>query len=142
MPVGKWMDMKGIDVKPTGGRSVPVPPSGSARQLQLQQQHAHTRAATPPLPTPRPLKKEKEEKELGPPPAFEPWLDMNKGTFKPIQVLCNLVLALPCTSSLRFRLISMLELTVAYPRTMQTTTAWLTLFKMRNSQLHFNNEGI
>jgi hypothetical protein len=78
MPIGKWLDLKGYDMKPHGSRATP----------------AAADAKTPP-PQVKPEKPPKEEK--APPPPFEPWLDTLKGEFKPIKVRCrpNVMLGLP-----------------------------------------------
>ena len=96
------MEMIGMDVKPTGGRSAPVAPSSVARPTNLHQQSLTAAARTEPsqapeqTPTPPPqpakpqiFKKEavkREEKDAAHP--VEPWLEIHKGNFKALKVTC------------------------------------------------------
>lgn len=68
MPIGKWLDLKGYDMKPNVKKEGGVEGKGK----------------TPPPPPP--AKEVKPPKEEKPPPPFEPWLDTFKGEFKPIRV--------------------------------------------------------
>lgn len=65
MPIGKWMDLRNIDLRPPGVR-------------ERAEQRARVALPAPP---PKPPKEEKP-----PPPPWEPWMDMHRGNFKPIQV--------------------------------------------------------
>lgn len=94
MSIGKWLELKGYDVKPN---TAAKPPSGPS---------------APPAPSPAPPaeKKEKvikEEKDKTPTMPFEPWLDVQKPDFKPVQVgisnlafdLSNRCISIACSSS-------------------------------------------
>ena len=85
MPVGKWMEVIGMDAKPAGGRSGPVAPSSAARPTNLHQQ-ALAAATSPSYMTPAaPRQVKKEERDT----LFEPWLDIKKGNYKPLKVWIN-----------------------------------------------------
>lgn len=96
MPVGKWMEVIGMDIKPAGGRSAPVAPSSMARPTNPHQQSLTMATRPSPLPQPPPVKQVKmlslvkrepvkrEEREAL--TVFEPWLDIARGNFKPIKV--------------------------------------------------------
>lgn len=103
MPVGKWMEIIGLDSKAPGGRRegvIPPPVTRPSNQRLVNQHHLRDHshretsiAASTPSPPPEKEKKErvvkKEERDLGP---WEPWLEMQKGNFKPLkagpQFLC------------------------------------------------------
>lgn len=97
MPVGKWMEIIGMDSKAPGGRREgvippPVTRPASQRTAQLREQSAREHQskdddALSPSPPPEKEKQErkvakKEEKEHG----WEPWLEIQRGNFNPVKV--------------------------------------------------------
>ena len=96
MPVGKWMEIIGMDSKAPGGRREgiippPVTRPASQRTAQLREQSARdllSREDSSPSPPPEKEKQErkvvkKEEKEQG---GWEPWLEIQRGNFNPVKV--------------------------------------------------------
>ena len=82
MPVGKWMEVIGMDARPIGGRSGPVAPSSAARPTNLHQQSLAAAMSPNPMSPAAPRQARKEEKDA----LFEPWLDIKKGNYKPLKV--------------------------------------------------------
>ena len=80
MSIGKWLEIRGYDVK--------APNAAKAPAAAPHSQH-HPTPTPPPALAPdkkdKVLKKEKEE-DKGPAPLFEPWLDVLKADFQPIKV--------------------------------------------------------
>lgn len=99
MPVGKWMEIVGMDAKAPGGRRegvIPPPVTRPSNQRVANQHHLRDHSARDALSnadassgSPPPEKEKerkvvkKEEKETG---LWEPWLEINKGNFKPLKV--------------------------------------------------------
>lgn len=96
MPVGKWMEIIGMDSKAPGGRREgvippPVTRPASQRTAQLREQSARellSKEDSSPSPPPEKEKQErkvvkKEEKEHG---GWEPWLEIQRGNFNPVKV--------------------------------------------------------
>ena len=99
MPVGKWMEIIGMDSKAPGGRRegvIPPPVTRPSNQRLANQHHLRDHAARESLsaaeassPSPPPEREKerkvvkKEEREPG---LWEPWLEINKGNFKPLKV--------------------------------------------------------
>ena len=74
MSIGKWLELKGFDVKPNAAAKPPAVP---------------TQPAASPAPAPEKSNKDKplkDDKDKGPPVPYEPWLDVLKNDFKPIKV--------------------------------------------------------
>lgn len=101
MPVGKWMEIIGMDAKAPGGRRegvIPPPVTRPSNQRlashhQLRDHSAQealsddissdSQQAEPQKEKERKVaKKEKEEKDAG---MWEPWLEISKGNFKPLK---------------------------------------------------------
>lgn len=100
MPVGKWMEIIGMDSKAPGGRReglIPPPVTRPSNQRQANQHHLRdhstgkttsTAQGSSPSPPPEKEKQEKKavKKEEKEPTAWEPWLEINKGNFKALKV--------------------------------------------------------
>lgn len=91
MSIGKWLEMKGFEVKPSTAPKVPGGPAAAAA------------SASPALPAAPSVDREKEPKEFkvaikedrdkdkALAVSFEPWKDVQKEDFKPIQASMQLV---------------------------------------------------
>lgn len=99
MPVGRWMELIGMDRKPPGARHEPAPPLEPTMTTRPMRQHTLSRlrdsdmdlelsSSPSPQPSQQPERErkaavKKEEKDGG---LWEPWLEMSKGHFKPLKV--------------------------------------------------------
>ena len=85
MSIGKWLELKGFDVKPNATARPPAGQSAAAASVAAANAAAALALANDAKRETKGVKKEKEE-DKGPPTPFEPWLDVLKEDFKPIQV--------------------------------------------------------
>jgi hypothetical protein len=93
MPVGRWMEIIGMDAKVPGSRrDVMTPPIATMTTRPVRQQNlTYLRDSGDldwsPSPSPQPEREKKVvKKEEKDGILWEPWLEMSKGHFKPLKV--------------------------------------------------------
>lgn len=89
VPVGKWLEMIGMDSKPSAAsRAAPAVPSSVIRRSLAAADPSpekYEASATPVL-QPKQMRKEVKKEEKDPGGLFEPWLDIIKGNCKALEV--------------------------------------------------------